>query len=91
VLCDLKNCDQSAKKTLALWRYTLCNLLFSRCDFIGTYNRGVNARFLPLVFAVFGLPVTQYLVDEAKIISISLALRSFERHHRKLIELRRRY
>ena len=33
-------------------------LRFSRCDCTGSYNPGVNVRFLPLIFAVFGLSLT---------------------------------
>ena len=35
-------------------------LRFSRCDCTGSYNPGLNVRFLPLIFAVFGLSLTLY-------------------------------
>jgi hypothetical protein len=30
-------------------------LRFSRCDYTGSYNPWESVRFLPLIFAVFGL------------------------------------
>jgi hypothetical protein len=41
---------------LDLWRYNLWYLRFSRCDFDGSYNGGLNVRFLPLIACIYDSP-----------------------------------